>query len=90
MCQLIATKNEFPFLKSILFTAIAIVLLCYINIAWLQLGILGILLSRGIPQIIYNDWFWPLYAIKELNSSVKSFISVGFYEIYKKMNVLKI
>lgn len=85
MCQIVATKNEFPFVRSVLLTAIAISLFCYVNIAWLKLGIIGILVARAIPQFVYNDWYWPLYTIRELGTSVKNFIYEGFREFQRKM-----
>ncbi|GKG75531.1 hypothetical protein CE91St1_46740 [Parabacteroides goldsteinii] len=87
MCQITATKNEFPFVKSVLLTAIAISLFCYINIAWLKLGIIGILIAKSLPQFVHNDWYWPLYTIKGLGVSTKTFIYVGFKELQRKITL---
>lgn len=63
----IATSNEIPFVKSAILSGIGIIILSVIFIKILKIGFFGVLLSQGIVQLIYNNWYWPYKVFKDLD-----------------------
>ena len=61
----IAASNYVPFLPAAIISAILIVLLStfFVMRGW---GILGIILTQGFVQLLWNNWFWPYKVWKEL------------------------
>ena len=63
--NLITTFNEIPFLMSAIISGTVILLVALILTPYL--GILGLILSQGVVQILYNNWKWPIYLSKKIN-----------------------
>lgn len=64
---IITTKNEIPFMKSAVFSALGVILLAFVFTFYFNWGILGLILAQGIVQLSYNNWKWP----KELYTELK-------------------
>ncbi|MGR2700043.1 O-unit flippase-like protein [Vibrio campbellii] len=54
----LTTLNQVPFMVSSVISGIGVIILSYLLV--IDFGILGIILSRGIVQALYNNWKWPL------------------------------
>ena len=89
LCQTVIAGNDFPFLKSCLFTGLAITLGCYASLAWFQLGLWGIVLSTGLAQSAYNNWFWPHAILKQMNTNSLQFIKEGYNEAMFRFHLIK-
>ena len=61
----ISASNTIPFLPAAIISAILIVLLStlFVMQGW---GIFGIVISQGFVQLLWNNWFWPYKAWREL------------------------
>lgn len=66
--SLLMTKNEVPFFKASILSGIGTVtiLIFYYGVLSLQ-GIWGLLIAQGLPQLVYQNWKWPLTVYNELN-----------------------
>ena len=62
----ILSKNEVPFYKASLLSAVATVVLLVVFVVWLDLGLLGMVLAPTIAQAVYQNWKWPSVVIREL------------------------
>ncbi|WP_146029337.1 O-unit flippase-like protein [Vibrio diazotrophicus] len=62
------TKNTVPFLNSAIFSGFFIVFLSLIFMKFTNLGLLGLIVSQGIVQLVYNNWYWPLAFYRDINN----------------------
>jgi hypothetical protein len=60
----ITTGNEVPFIKPSLLSGVAVVALITL-VSWLGFGIMAVIVSQGLVQLVYNNWRWPLQAWNE-------------------------
>lgn len=78
---IIATSNKVPFVVAGLTAGGAISILTFLSLRYSSLGILGVVLVQGGVQLAYNNWKWPLYVLKDLDTSPRLFIMTGFHEL---------
>ncbi len=78
-CHYITSGNNVPFVKASLLTAFFIIVLLTVFL-YMDMGIMGVVLGLLIAEVTYNDWYWPLYVIKEFNISVLDFYKKGMNE----------
>jgi len=73
--SMIMTKNEIPFVKASILSGLGTVtiLIIYYPI-YLCTGLWGLVLAQGIPNIVYQNWKWPLTVFRDLNISKKDLI----------------
>jgi len=65
--QYIAASNYVPFLPAAIVSAVLIVALStpIVMFGW---GIFGILITQGLVQLFWNNWFWPYKVWSELSA----------------------
>lgn len=78
---IITSKNEVPFYFAALITGLAIVTLSLVLFEFTDLGIWAIIISQFVVQLSYNNWKWPLYVLKDLNTSYIELFIAGFKNI---------
>lgn len=64
---MIATTNVIPFVRSAVISGLAVAVLAILA-ASLGFGLQGVILAQGVVQLAYNNWRWPLTAVKQLNA----------------------
>ena len=62
----LTTLNRVPFLYASLISGFFIILLSILAVTLTDMGLLGILLVQFIVQLLYNNWFWPMQAFRDL------------------------
>ena len=77
---LITTKNEVPFVKPAIISGIGVLVLGLISVKYLKAGILGLIVSQGFVQLLYNNWKWPLETYKDLDTNYFEIIKIGFMQ----------
>lgn len=87
LCQTVIVGNDFPFLKSCLFMGLGITAGCYISLSWFHLGLWGIVLSTGLVQSAYNNWYWPRIILKQMNMGGFSFLKEGYREVSLRLHI---
>lgn len=85
LCQIVIAGNNFPFLRSCLYTGLGIAIGCYISLSMLHLKIWGIVLVTGLTQSAYNNWYWPHTILQQLNTRFLSFLKEGYKELYIRL-----
>lgn len=75
--------NRIPYVKAFIISSISCVFLALVMLKWLNWGIWGLILSQLISQAVYNFWYWPLIAHREMKLSIKDMIHIGIEEIVK-------
>lgn len=81
--SLITLSNKVPFLASSLLSGVGIVLLSLIAAKYTNLGVLGLVLSQGFIQLLYNNWYWPRYVCIENSLTIFQLTKNGIKDIYK-------
>ena len=66
--QYLLSRNEVPFFKASLISAVSVLLLLCVFVVWLNMGVLGMILAPTIVQAVYQNWKWPLEVIKEFRN----------------------
>ena len=64
--QYLLSRNEVPFFKASLLSAIGVLILLMIFVVWLDMGVLGMILAPMLVQAAYQNWKWPLEVVREL------------------------
>jgi O-antigen/teichoic acid export membrane protein len=78
---IITSKNEVPFYFAALITGVVIIIFSLILFEFTTLGIWSIIISQFFVQLCYNNWRWPYFVLKDLNTSYREFLYVGFKNI---------
>lgn len=73
--------NSYPYLKADVMTGIAVVLVNCLTLFFTDWGLLGVVCGRFLCLLVYNDWKWPDYASKMLNTPLSTFAKVGYKEL---------
>ena len=63
--QYLLARNEVPFFKASLISALGVIVLLCVFVVWLDWGLLGMILAPTIVQAVYQNWKWPLEVVKE-------------------------
>lgn len=66
--QYLLSRNEVPFFKASLISAMGVLILLCVFVVWLDMGLLGMILAPMIVQAAYQNWKWPLEVIIELRN----------------------
>ncbi|CNG02551.1 O-unit flippase-like protein [Yersinia similis] len=62
---IITSKNNVPFVFASLFSGGLIILSSIILSIHFKYGVVGLILSQGVVQLMYNNWKWPLMVYRE-------------------------
>jgi O-antigen/teichoic acid export membrane protein len=81
----IVTDNKVPFVIPSLIAGFFIALGDYISLEYTSFGILGLVFVQFIVQLVYANWKWPLYVLKEFKISFIKFLILGKNQIYIKI-----
>ena len=82
---LITTKNTVPFVKPALISGFFVILGSYLSLKYTCLGLLGLILVQGFCQLAYNNWKWPLYVCRELNTTFPKIVVLGITQVGAKI-----
>ncbi|WP_337817396.1 O-unit flippase-like protein [Acidihalobacter sp.] len=78
----ITTKNEVPFLKAAVYSGLVIAGLSVMLVS--EWGIWGLVFAQGAVQLAYNNWKWPMEAMKDLGGSWLDILRCGGRQIAKR------
>lgn len=74
---LISSNNNIPFAPASITTGIAVCIGTFVVVRYTDLGILGLVLVQGICQAAYQNWKWPMVALKEFDISYFRLLRLG-------------
>lgn len=77
--------NRIPYVNSFIITSVASVLSSFVLTGLLGLGFLGLIISQILSQLMFNAWYWPLMAHKELDMTFVDLLNCGFLQIKEKI-----
>ncbi len=78
----LTTCNYVPFLLASIISGIAVVSVSYFLVRWGGMGVAGLIVGQGLVQIIFNNWYWPIIAMRHLNVSFLNVLFVGSKSLY--------
>jgi O-antigen/teichoic acid export membrane protein len=70
---ILLTRNEVPFMKAVIFSGIAVLILLYLGLKFTSLELWVMILAPGIAQSVYQNWKWPLQVKRELDISITDY-----------------
>ncbi|WP_225749029.1 O-unit flippase-like protein [Paraeggerthella sp. Marseille-Q4926] len=76
-CNYIVSMNEIPYMVGYLVAAIIGIGLSGLFCGAANLGCWGIVLGQAISQILYNNWKWPRYLCRKLQTNYLALLSGG-------------
>jgi O-antigen/teichoic acid export membrane protein len=76
----ITTFNRVPFVRSAIISGVGILLLSLASASWTKMGVLGLVVSQGLVQLSYNNWKWPVEALKGMGISWWGLICLGLLQ----------
>lgn len=74
---MITTSNKVPFVGAAIYSGIAIVVLSILLLHFTKLGIWGLIISQGVVQAIYNNWYWIRYVCAQYHVSYPRTLLLG-------------
>ena len=83
----IASTNRVPFVLSSVIAGSAICVLSFIYLRFFEGGILGLVIIQGTVQLLYANWKWPRFVLKELDIGYWRFLSVGIKQHLNRMGI---
>lgn len=66
----ILTKNEVPFMKASVISAISVIILLIFMLDYLEIGIFALIIAPGLTQAVYQNWKWPSVVRKDLEITI--------------------
>ena len=78
-----ACTNRILYVKGFVVSAIVCFVLSFVLISPFNLGIRGLISAQIISQTIFNVWYWPIKAHKEIGLSASQMLQIGTDEIMK-------
>lgn len=73
--------NRIIYVTAFVLSSLLCILLSIIFIGKLNFGIQGLIAAQIISQIVYNVWYWPYKAHKELAISFFDLLKIGFSDL---------
>ena len=63
--SMIASSNTIPYCKAFIISSIAAVVMSIIFVKYFNFGIYGLVLAQLLINAAYNNWYWPVFAMKK-------------------------
>lgn len=76
-CNFIISTNRIPYLRGYLCAAICGIVFSVVLVGFTDLGVWGLVLGPMISQLLYNNWKWPSYVMRELGTTYLSVLADG-------------
>lgn len=76
-CSYIIGMNEIPYVNGYVSAAFFGVIFSYALSGPVGWGSWGLVIGQSISQVMYNNWKWPMYLAKKLNTTYLRMIEMG-------------
>lgn len=76
-CNFILASNRIPFLWGFVLSSLAGLVLSVVSVQMFQWGMWGLVFGQALPQLAFNNWYWPHYVMAELDTSFGLMIRNG-------------
>lgn len=78
ICSYIISRNEIPYMGGYIAAAVVGVALCWFLCDILGLGVWGLVAGQFASQLLYNNWKWPMYFSRKLDTTYLKLIKTGW------------
>lgn len=86
----ISNTNRIPYMIPFVISSMMGIVIAITFIKLTNIGEYGLVIAPMLCQLIYNNWKWPRFVLKEINTSYFALYKIGTKEIIKKtQKVLK-
>lgn len=80
--------NRIIYMNAFVLSALLCLVLSFLFIGVLHWGVWGLILAQIASQMIYNMWYWPSKANRELNLSLNSIANIGTNSFLRRIKGL--
>lgn len=67
-----SATNRIIYMKSFVVSAVMCVALSFVLLRYYDMGVWGVVIAQIVSQMVFNVWYWPIKAIREMNSNISS------------------
>ena len=78
----ISNTNRIPYVKAFIISSLITVISEFILLKYTNLNEWSLLLGPLLVQLSYNNWKWPLFVMKELNTNIYEMVKIGFQQVF--------
>lgn len=82
-----SSTNRIIYVNSFIVASVICIVMSFFTMGYLRLGLWGLILSQFLSQAVYNAWYWPLKANKEMNLRNRDILIMGCNHIKLKFNI---
>lgn len=82
--------NRIIYMKSFIIGAVLCVVLSFVFLGVFHWGVWGVVIAQIVSQLIFNVWYWPIKAHKEMNLSRNEMFLTGTSFLIKKLKDIKV
>lgn len=79
----ITTLNKVPFLNASLISGISVFILSILLVMNMDNGVLALIVGQGVVQLCFNNWYWPKYAMHDLELNISNLVKYGFSSLVR-------
>lgn len=76
-CNIIVNTNEIPYFKAYIISSVVGIILTCLLCGTFNLGVWGIILGQAIPQLVYNNWYWPSFVLRRIGITYPQMLKTG-------------
>ena len=77
-CSFIVSMNHIPYRNAFVLASALGIVLTFVIVKIDIIGIYALILGQALPQLIFNNWRWPRFVLKELGMNYRSLLRQGF------------
>lgn len=82
-----SSTNRIIYMKAFILASILCVGLSFFTLGVLHWGVWGLITSQFISQAIFNAWYWPMKANKEMDINAIEIIRLGYTNVKSKLSI---
>lgn len=83
----ISASNNLIYYKAFFIASLCGIIGSYMLLRFTSLGMWGLVMAPIITQAVYNNWKWPRFVLKSLDTSVASLFKIGTKTIMQKIKI---
>lgn len=77
----ISNTNNVPYVNAFIISSIGGILTAVLLLKITNFGLVGVIFAQILIQALYNNWYWPMYVMKLLDTNIVSMFIIGIERI---------
>ncbi|KIO68305.1 hypothetical protein B4065_1654 [Caldibacillus thermoamylovorans] len=86
----ISNTNRLPYVRAFILSGIATIIIEYLLLKYTNIGVWSLLIGPIIVQLCYNNWKWPKFVLRLLDTDILEMAKIGMFELHRLIgNILR-